>query len=107
MYFYELGSSGLLLIFVILGIISIATFNVTGLNVTKYINALARSICDVSRTVLVWAIGIIITVSAGTNKPNYEWELTDGVAIIVQLSGFAVLIIGNLIYNSIIKFPCI
>lgn len=100
-----MGQNGLLLFFCILGVFSIATFNVTGVTVTKYINALARSICDVTRTVIVWIVGIIITVSAGVNKPNYKWELIDGVAITIQLLGFGVLIFGNLIYNKILKVP--
>ncbi len=100
-----MGQNGLLLFFCILGVFSIATFNVTGVTVTKYINALARSICDVTRTVIVWIVGIIITVSAGVNKPNYKWKLIDGVAITIQLLGFGVLIFGNLIYNKIIKVP--
>lgn len=104
-YFREMGENGLLLFFVILGVFSIATFNVTGVTVTKYINALARSICDVTRTVIVWIVGIIITVSAGVNKPNYKWELINGGAISVQLVGFLVLILGNLIYNKIVKIP--
>jgi hypothetical protein len=100
-----MGQNGLLLFFVILGIFSIATFNVTGVTVTKYINALARSICDVTRTVIVWIVGIIITISAGSQKPNYKWELIDGAAISLQLLGFLVLISGNLVYNKIIKIP--
>ncbi len=100
-----MGQNGLLLFFCILGVFSIATFNVTGVTVTKYINALARSICDVTRTVIVWIVGIIITVSAGVNKPNYRWELIDGAAIGIQLIGFGVLILGNLIYNKIIRLP--
>jgi hypothetical protein len=104
-YFSEMGDNGLLLFFCILGVFSIATFNVTGVTVTKYINALARSICDVTRTVIVWIVGIIITVSAGINKPNYKWELIDGLAITIQLGGFLVLILGNLIYNKIIPIP--
>lgn len=104
-YFRQMGQNGLLLFFVILGVFSIATFNVTGVTVTKYINALARSICDVTRTVIVWIVGIIITVSAGANRPNYKWELIDGAAITIQLLGFFVLIAGNLIYNKILKIP--
>jgi hypothetical protein len=46
---------------------------VTGVTVTKYINALARSLGDVTRTILVWIIGIIITVTLGANRPNYRW----------------------------------
>jgi hypothetical protein len=45
--------------------------------VTKYINALARSIGDVTRTILVWGIGLIITVTAGATYPNYKWELVN------------------------------
>lgn len=104
-YFVEMVSNGALLFFVILGVFSIATFNVTGVTVTKYINAVARSICDVTRTILVWILGIIVTVSAGVNKPNYRWELVDYRAILLQLFGFLVLIGGNLVYNKIINLP--
>lgn len=66
-----------------MGIFSIATFNICGVTVTKYINALARSIGDVSRTVLVWIVGLLITVTLGQNRPNFKWELTDPLAIFV------------------------
>ncbi len=95
----------MLLLFVILGIFSIATFNITGVTVTKYINAVARSIGDVSRTVLVWIVGIIVTVTAGATRPNFQWELVKTGAILVQLLGFFVLVSGNLIYNKILKLP--
>ena len=72
-YFSEIGQNGLLLLFVIIGVFSIATFNVTGVSITKYINALARSICDVTRTVVVWIVCLLVTLTAGQNKPNYEW----------------------------------
>jgi len=88
-----------------LGIFSIATFNITGVTVTKYINALARSIGDVTRTILVWGIGIIITVTAGATYPNYKWELLNGGAIALELLGFVILVSGNLVYNQIIKIP--
>jgi hypothetical protein len=88
-----------------LGIFSIATFNICGVTVTKYINALARSIGDVTRTVLVWAIGIIITLSAGSTRPNFKWELLNVGAILLELVGFLILVGGNLIYNKIIKLP--
>lgn len=73
---------------------------------TKYINALARSIGDVTRTILVWMVGIIVTLTAGSKYPNYKWELIDGGVIAVQLVGFVILVAGNLIYNGMIKLPC-
>jgi hypothetical protein len=73
--------------------------------VTKYINALARSICDVTRTVVIWGVGLIVTISAGATYPNYKWELVHGAAIGIEMIGFIVLISGNLIYNKMIKLP--
>lgn len=64
-YFKSIGSTALLLSFAILGVFSIMIFNVCGVSVTKYISALARSICDVTRTLLIWIVGIIITVTLG------------------------------------------
>ncbi len=104
-YFSAAFSNGALLFFCTLGIFSIATFNIAGVTVTKNINALARSIADVTRTILVWGIGLIVTVSAGTIYPNYEWQLTNGGAIALQLVGFVILVSGNLVYNKIIKVP--
>lgn len=99
MYFQEAFSSGSLLFFCILGIFSIATFNITGVTVTKYINALARSIGDVTRTILVWGIGLIVTATAGATHPNFKWELINGGAIALELIGFVILVGGNLVYN--------
>ncbi len=72
-YFTEIVSSGGLLFFVILGMFSIATFNVSGVAVTKYISPIARSIGDVTRTTLVWLVGIIITASLGANDSSFQW----------------------------------
>jgi hypothetical protein len=52
--------------FAILGVISITVFNVCSVTVTKYVNALARSICDVCRTVIIWLVGILVTVTLGS-----------------------------------------
>jgi hypothetical protein len=98
-YFAAIFSNGSLLFFVILGIFSIATFNIAGVSVTKYINALARSIGDVTRTILVWGVGIIVTVTAGATHPNFVWEIIGAGAILVELLGFLILVAGNLVYN--------
>ena len=75
------------------------------MTITKYINALARSVADVARTIIVWIVGIIVTLTLGSSYPNYNWELINGWAIFVELIGFLVLVSGNLVYNEIIKIP--
>lgn len=72
---------------------------------TKYISALARSIADVSRTVLVWIISLIITFTAGKNNERYAWENKNWRAIVLELAGFFILVSGNLIYNKIVILP--
>jgi hypothetical protein len=70
-YFREVFQNGALVVYCFIGIISISIFNIFGVTITKNINALARSIADVTRTSLIWGVGIIITVLA--NEPNYKW----------------------------------
>lgn len=96
---------GLLLFYVILGVFTIALFNICGVNVTKHISSLARSIVDVTRTILVWIGSIIITKTYGSDNENFDWELTGMGAILMELLGFIILVVGNLVYNKIIILP--
>lgn len=106
-YFAEAAGSWSLMLFVILGVFSIAAFNVCGSTVTKYINALARSLADVTRTIVIWLVGIIVTVTAGRNYPNYVWEIVGVGAILLELAGFVILVFGNMIYNRMIVVPAL
>jgi hypothetical protein len=60
---------------VIVTVLSIAFFNFIGLSITKYINALARAVLNLTKTALIWIIGIIVTVTAGKNNKTYQWEI--------------------------------
>lgn len=72
-YFREVASSGILLVFCLLGVLATCLYNVAGVAITKYINALARSIADVTRTIIIWAISVLVTITAGSIYPNYSW----------------------------------
>lgn len=76
--FWSQTFSNKLLLFttIFLQITSMA-YNVAGVTITKYINALARNIVDISKIILVWAISIIVTVELGSTKPNLHWEVLD------------------------------
>ena len=88
---------------IIFSIICVALYNVAGVSITKYINALARVIAANTKTVLVWIIGIIVTLTLGQDSPNYRWESLNFIVIILQLLGFILLVLGNLIYNELMK----
>ena len=80
----------ILLLEAIIIIISIATFNACGVNVTKYGSASQRSTIDTSRTLLIWTF----SVSVG-------WEPFLG----LELLGFFLLVWGTLMYNEILVLP--
>ena len=92
--------------FGLMGIFSISIFNIVGITVTKNLNSLARSTCDVSRIVFVWLADIVITVSYdGAYDNTYSWQSTKAGAIIINVVGFIALILGSAIYNDIVAVP--
>ena len=91
-----------------MGVMTIAIFNICGVSVTKYVSSLARSIVDVTRTVMVWIVGLIVTTTYYDGDPSkslFHWENTKAGAIVVEAIGFILLVTGNMTYNEIIIFP--
>jgi hypothetical protein len=56
---------------------------------------------DALRTVLVWGTEIFIFYIIGDPAKGEEWSPYS----FVQLGGFALLIVGTLIYNSVLRVP--
>jgi hypothetical protein len=59
-----------------------------------------RSIVDVTRTIIVWGVGLVISFTTSN-----EWENTNWKSILLEFFGFAVLVSANLVYNNIVKLP--
>lgn len=106
-YFHSITNDGFLFAFVILAVFSILTFNTSGALVTIHISALARSVCDVVRTIIIWGVGIIVTVTAGESDSVYKWESLNVNRIILQAVGFSVIIAGNVVYNNLVELKCL
>merc|ERR1719191_775152 len=85
--FYQMSHSTPLLVACIASIFSIAFFNVSGVTVTQKASATARATIDCCRTIVIWAIEMML----GWNGFN-----------ILQMCGFLVLAFGTLLYNRII-----
>ncbi|GAA5978419.1 hypothetical protein JCM10908_004347 [Rhodotorula pacifica] len=69
---------------------SIALFNFCGLAVTRSVSATARSTIDSCRTLLIWAVSLLL-----------GWEQFNP----LQIVGFAFLVYGTMIYNGVTSFP--
>mmetsp|Transcript_124971 Transcript_124971/g.389038 ORF Transcript_124971/g.389038 Transcript_124971/m.389038 type:complete len:304 (+) Transcript_124971:223-1134(+) len=84
---YQMTHSAPLMAAVLGSIVSIAVFNFSGVTVTQRASAVARSTIDVSRTILIWAVELLL-----------RWNSFN----VLQLIGFAVLAVGTMIYNRLI-----
>ena len=104
-FWHTFTSNTFILILTLFSVSSIMVYNVAGVTITKYINSLARAIADVTKTILVWVISILVTVQYGKEYPNYKWEVLETLIIVLQIVGFVFLVMGNLVYNEIVKLP--
>jgi len=69
-------------------IVNVAVFNLSGISVTRQLSGTARSVFDVSRTVIVWMVGI-----------GLGWESFHT----LQAIGFGILVAGTSVYNDILR----
>ena len=90
-----MGDNSNLLIVYIFYIISIAVYNIVGINLTKLVSSTARAVVDTVRTVFIWVFFLIFEPVEGTHETFYG----------LQLVGFLLLVFGTLIYNEIIVLP--
>lgn len=100
-YLSEITSNPVLGILTVTGTFLIGLFILNGIKITKMFDALTKSIINITKTTVVWAIGIVITLIAGTNSEIQMESLNLNVNL-VKASGFVVIIFGNLIYNKLI-----
>ena len=92
--FSQMGDNHVLILQSIGIICSISCFNATGVAITKYASAPQRSTVDTCRTLLIWVISLLM-------KSEPLVPLSAG-----EAAGFALLILGTLVYNEIWILPC-
>ena len=88
--FAELGAHHVLIFQCLFIVLSIASFNATGVAITKYATAAQRSTVDTSRTLLIWIVSLAI------KWEPFIWE---------EVVGFILLVGGTFIYNEIVVVP--
>ena len=78
----------------ILFIISIASYNIIGVTITKYVSAASRTTLDSARTAVIWGFFVI---SPGPGHEKFVW---------LELIGFLMLLFGTFVFNEVIILPC-
>jgi hypothetical protein len=71
MFFSEVFADYVLVILVLVGIATISAYNLNGVRITKLTDALTRSLLNITKTSIIWVVGIVITLSVGDN-PDYQ-----------------------------------
>merc|ERR1712224_926367 len=75
--------------------------NICCLAITKRISAVTRCLVDSCRTLVVWLVSLVLFYSGheawGSPWTSYSW---------LQATGFVLLVLGTLIYNSVVQVPC-
>ena len=101
--FTMMGNSPILILFVILYVIVILLYNVTGMFVTNITSAVVRTILEGLRTLCIWIVEIILHYSVSHEHPDLgeEWNEFS----YMQLAGFLLLFTGMLLYNKILRLP--
>ena len=72
-YFREVFDSGILLGGVMVVLVSMVVYTSVGAVITKRLSSLARALIDVSRTVIIWVVGVVVTATVGTSNSSFNW----------------------------------
>jgi len=82
-------------------VIVILVFNLFGMMITQVTDAMTRNIMEPIRTFLVWVCMVsIFYITRCLGEQLNLWSL-------LELAGFVILTFGVLVYNNVIKLPCL
>lgn len=81
-----------ILVVYIFYVVSIALYNIVGINLTKLVSSTARAVVDTVRTVFIWLFFLFIHPVEGTKEKFRP----------LQFVGFCFLVFGTLVYNEIL-----
>ena len=98
--FIMIGNNPVILVVVCLYIICIFGFNIAGMTITDYVNAMLRNVMEPLRMITVWIVSVCLYYI--TDKAIGE-KL--GLFTILEVFGFVLLISGFLLYTKVIKIP--
>lgn len=99
-----MGENTLVWVFILCLIVSISISVPIAVTISKRINPLSRSLADVCRTLIIWAAGIVITLTIGEDDKSYKLEDTSVLVNILKALCFVILIFGTMLYHDMIPW---
>ena len=90
---YEMGQNWRLPLYLVLYVLSISFYALSSLEITNQVSAVARSMFDSAKTLLVWLFSLL-----------FGWEKPDALGTPLKLVCYVVVVIGTLIYNRVVHW---
>lgn len=90
----QMINNGKILMWAVIAMFSVMLYNLAGLWLTKKVGSVFRIVMDSARTVAIWIISVMIGLETFYMKRFF-----------LQIIGFALLVLGNLIFNKIVVVP--
>ncbi|CAL1536291.1 unnamed protein product [Lymnaea stagnalis] len=99
----QMGNDAKLMVMCFLYLLSIAFYNFFGLAVTRSLTAVHRTLIDACRTIIVWLASLFVyyVINKDYGEP---FDKSYG---LLQVDGFAFLLIGTALYNQLMDVPCV
>ena len=94
--FEQMFSKGILILYILIYILAVAFFNSSGLTIAKYVTSTLRAMIDPMKTLLVWLFFLIMPFVPKATEEEFSW---------IQLLGFAIIILGEALYNEFLVLP--
>ena len=101
--FLMIKNSTPIILIIIVYMIAILGYNLTGMMVTSFSTAIHRNIYEALRSAAVWLLSVIVYKIAPTSGAG---ETITWMSLL-QLFGFSVSIFGSFIYNRVVYLPCL
>ena len=88
-----MGQDWRLPLYLVLYVLSICFYALSSLEITNQVSAVARSMFDSAKTLLVWVFSLL-----------FGWEKADALGTPLKLVCYAVVVVGTLIYNRVVRW---
>ena len=100
--FEMLGKSKRLVVLVLFYVLFVTMFSFFGIAVTELSSAIHTNMYEMVRPLPVWLLSFATYYISGNEALGEPLDLYT----LLELGGFATSVIGSLIYNRVLKFPC-
>lgn len=81
--------------------------NMNGIAITHHLNSITRRLSAAVRVLVIWIVGVIVTLTLGKTYHNYVWENLAAGPLLSSIVGLVWILAGSFIYTRVMTFECL